>query len=180
MANNYRLKYKHGDFELEIESTDKAFVESKLKELIQQEQERQPLLPKNPAPKHKTGSSTDPGDEDSNSNIDVAKVVNEINDSDKHSVIEKEIINRSNRLKRILLVLYFSNELYPQVPITTGEIEKITDQLGIKIASPNVASAIKENLKFFTADAVRKRGAIVKYKINKKGIDEIKKILGIK
>jgi hypothetical protein len=178
MANNYRIKYKTGDFEIEVESSDKSFVESKLKELIGEDRVANVKPGKSVAKKITPIKRVESGQDNSNEDgIDINEIVNSINDSDKHSAIEQKILKKSNRLNRILLILYFTNKIYGSVAITTGEIEKITDQLGIKISSANVASAIKVDLKYFAADSVRKKGAIVRYKINKKGIDEFEKII---
>lgn len=178
MADNYRIKYKAGDFEIEVESSDKSFVESKLKELLQDEQTPKPdTFKKVHTRKSHSPSPSDTPTSGKSSGIDIVAVVNEINDSDKHKVIEEKILKKSNQLNRILLVFYFANKIKSGGSITTGDIEKITDQLGIRIKSANAAANIKSNSKFFASETVRKRGAVVKYKINRKGIEEIESII---
>lgn len=179
MADNYRIKYKAGDFEVEVESSDKAFVESKIKELLQDEQTSKPNTSKK-IPERKSSSSSSASSSTSSgksSGIDIVAVVNEINDFDKYKIIEEKILKKSNQLNRILLVFYFANKVKSGGSITTGDVAKITDQLGIRITSANAASNIKNNSKFFASETVRKRGAVVKYKMNRKGIEEFESII---
>lgn len=102
--------------------------------------------------------------------------VSAINDDDDHDKIEENILNKSGQLPRIIMCLYFAKNVFGS-PLTTGDIQTITDQLGIKIGSANAANTIKGNLKYFTADAVRKKGAVIKYKLNRKGNEAYNKIL---
>jgi hypothetical protein len=181
MDSNYRVRYKNGDFEIEVESSDKNYVDAKIIELIAKElsgvstkknQEKKSTHPKkNSIKKTKINAS-----ENTEEPVDITAIVSAINDDDDHEKIEEQILNKSGQLPRIIMSLYFAQEVLNS-PITTGDIQTITDQLGIKIGSANAANTIKGNLKFFTADTVRKKGAVIKYKLNRKGIDAYKKIL---
>ncbi len=180
MADNYRIKYKSGDFEVEVESTDKAFVESKLKDLLQEEHQAPSAKPARKTATKKTtspkkNSSSDDGNGESS--VDIISIVNAINDSDKHPVIEAKILKKSTQLNRILLAFYFAHEVNADYNITTGDVEKITHQLGIRIKGNNVSRSIKENPKYFAADSVRKQGAVMKFKINRKGIEFFESII---
>lgn len=178
MANNYRIKYKSGDFEIEVESTDKSFVESKLQELIQNGQEESIRQPRKTATRkkatHKPNTVTTT--ETESEGIDIMAVANEINDADNHPIIEKNILRKVNQLNRILLIFYFAHKINKDIGITTGDIEEVTHQLGIRIKQPNAAKCIKNNTKYFAAENVRKKGTVVKYKINRKGIEEFERI----
>lgn len=127
----------------------------------------------------------DKNSQDSKSNIEepeeddfsVTEIVNSINDSENLDQIESKILNKSNQLNRILLCFYFIDKVYPNESVTTGVIEEITDQLGVKIHKTNIGTKIKDNLKFFAAEDVRKQGSHVHYKINRKGITEFEKLI---
>lgn len=164
--NMYRIKYKSGNLEIELESDDKEFVEAKFKELVAKPS------PNIPPPRGQAAN-----DDSADNDFDVNAIVNAINESERYKTIEEKILNKSNVLNRILLVLYFINQIYPALAISTGGIQSVTDQLGVRISSANAATTIKNDSKYFAADTVRKKGAIVKYKINKKGIDEFEKLL---
>ena len=179
MENIYRIKYKHGDFEVEVESTDKNFVETKLLELTEEKRiKKQPIEEKS---KVKTSDSSSipvkPNDEESG--LDIVSVVNGINGADNYNIIDENIITKRDVLPRILLVFYFANKLYPDAYITTTDVEKVTNQLGIRIQYQNVGKQIKKNQKYFTASSVRKRGIPAKYKINRQGKDEFEKIVKV-
>lgn len=179
MADNYRIKYKAGDFEVEVESTDKSFVEMKLKELTQEEGNSPAAKPHKKVATKKTTSPkrNAPTEEGNGDSVDIVSIVNAINDSDQHSIIEQKILKKSNQLNRILLAFYFTTQVNSSLSITTGDVEKITHQLGIRIKSNNVSRTIKENPKYFAADTVRKQGAVMKFKINRKGIEQFESIM---
>lgn len=63
--------------------------------------------------------------------------------------------------------------------IGTKDVEGITDQLGIRVLARNAATTIKTNNKYFAADGVRSKGGLIRYKINRKGIDELEKIIAV-
>lgn len=184
MAENYRIKYKLGKFEVEVESTDKSFVEAKLNELIKESSEPKTKLKRKTPTKNGSSSKSESSkvsdsDESSDeSSVEIMNIVNAITDSDRHEDIEQKILKKKDVLNRVLMVFYFVNKEYGNnISITTGYVVKITDQLGVKIKQPNVARKIKDNLKYFSAEKVRKRGAIIPYKINRKGIDEYDRII---
>ncbi|MEP1306241.1 MAG: hypothetical protein ABJK11_13900 [Balneola sp.] len=187
MAENYRIKYKSGDFEIEIESTDKSFVETKLTELTNDIPKTVKTNPPKKVKAEKTTVATvksqpksvaETESADDENGIDVVKIVNAIYDAENHDIVEEKILKKSNQLNRILMVFAFVNKVYDHnTSITTGDIENITDQLGVRIKRPNAANKIKANSKFFAADSVRKKGSVTKYKINRKGLEEFDKII---
>ncbi len=184
MTNNYRVKYKNGDFEVEIESSDKGYVDSKLAELIAAEvvsstspsasSKKQKSLIKKRAVK---ATNTEESDIAEHSKVDIAKLVGHINDADNHDDIAKHILGKSAQLPKILMCLYFAMENLESPNLTTGNIETITDQLGIKMKCANAVTTIKKNQKYFAQDTVRKMGAIMKYKLNRKGKDAYLKVV---
>jgi hypothetical protein len=176
--DNYRIKYKKGDFELEIESTEKSYVDEKLQEMLKSTLAPKPKVDRKKQSKKKgtTSSSQGEGIQDGRPQVDIPAIIEAINDDDEHDKIEEQILNKSAILPRVLMCLQFSQETVNE-PLTTGDIQTITDQLGIKVSSANAGTAIKKNLKYFTTDSVRKKGAIMKYKLNRKGLQAYQKAL---
>lgn len=176
--SHYRVKYKTGDLEVEVESTDKAYVDSKLAELLT-------ISEGTPAKKaaarkrrrKATGRSSSLDNDRNSTSIDFPAIVEAINDSDEHDSIDKHILSKSAQLPRIIMCLDFAATALDSPYLTTGHIQTITDQLGVKIKSQNAAKTIKNNQKYFTADSVRKTGAIIKYKLNRKGQAAYKALL---
>ena len=164
--SNYRVKYKKGDLEIEVESTEKSYVDGKLAELLSTKSESTKPAPR--TNRRRTKTKEDPAGKDTNQ-VDVAAIVDAINDSDDHAEIDKYILSKVGQLPRIIMCLHFAAETLDSPTLTTGNIQTITDQLGIKIGAANAGATIKNNQKYFTAGSVRKKGAIMKYKLNRKG-----------
>ena len=179
MAGTYRVRYKNGDLEIEVESSDKTYVDSKLTELLDKNNVSPLKVTPKVKPKRaaKKSQSKDAGSKKEESAVDIPALVEAINESDDHEGIEKHILNTSDQLNRIILCLHFAHEHLDSAYLTTGDIEKITNQLGVKITSQNASGKITSNQKYFTADQVRKVGAIIRYKLNRKGIQAYSKII---
>ena len=175
MAGNYRIYYHKGDLEIEIESTDKDYVDQKLEKLLPTTQITTEKQKSRQVTSRKRKESTS-AEETETVKIDVACVVARIHDADNFTEIEKNILDKSAQLPRILLVCKFAHE-YGHDYITTGDIEALTDELGIKIASTNASNCIADNRKYFTAKSARKKGAVVLYKLNRQGEQALEKYL---
>ena len=62
--------------------------------------------------------------------------------------------------------------------LTSGDIERITDQLGVKIAGSNASNVLSGRAKsYVSGDAVRKRGGTVRYRLNRRGIQYFENVL---
>jgi hypothetical protein len=178
MSNNYRVHYKKGDTEIEVESTDKNYIDAMLAKLIE-------LQPKVHVPgpgkkkKQQRGApvrATADAAEGEELMIDVPTIVKNIHESDSFEQIEQNILNKKSQLGRVLLASYFAHQV-GQEHLTTGDIEDITDELGVKIAQSNVSHCIADNRKYFTAGTTRKKGAKVPYKLNRQGANTFEKLL---
>jgi hypothetical protein len=178
MAENYRVKVKQGDREYEVESTSKEYVNAKLKELLSQTDFKIPKSNQVQKRKQRKNAGADTGTNNQNSEaIDIAGVVNFIKDDDQFNDIESNVLDKQNRLPRILMCMYYAAKFQDDAFLTTGQVEKITDQLGVKIKKSNVGSSIKENLKYFHSKNTRKQGQVVYYKLSRNGEKEFERIL---
>ena len=103
---------------------------------------------------------------------DIARIAAIVRDCDEAEAIEKKVLDERGVPNRVLLPLYILNKYLPNtMGLTSGDIEKITDQLGVKVAmssaSTNLSGAVKA---YLSADSVRKKGAPVRYKLNRRGV----------
>lgn len=176
MAENYRVRVKRGDQEIEVESSDKAYVDAKLKALL--DQENATLLsshpsdtprkgkdtgrPKKTAPKKNTSDETAPS-------LDIAALVGHIKEAPDYSKLEERILNKRDQLARIMMCMHYAAEVCDDPHVTTGQVEAITDQFGVKVTMANAANNIKKNQRFFTGKTIRKKGQPVPYKLNRQG-----------
>ena len=181
MSGNYRVRVKKGDLEVEVESTDKSYVDSRLKELLSDIQRaRAPKTqspPKKKTPPIKRKKSNKSSQEEQGPGIDIPGIVAHIKDSDDYKQIEAKILDKRDILNRIMMCMYYAAEFSGEPFLTTGQIEAITNELGVKVGMANAANKIRDNQKYFTGKTVRKRGQPVPYKLNRQGENAFKDIL---
>jgi hypothetical protein len=183
--DTFRVRYKLGDFEVEVESSQQAYVDTKLQELLKEAS----VLPKPPSAvlgKAKTVShapnraKTVPISEEpiNDSSEDIIKaVVDGIRNSPDSLAIEKNILKKSDRLARLLMCYYFAYKHAGDASLTNKDVEAITDKLRIKIAEPNVAKTIREKAgKYLTSEKGQGKAA-TRFKIKQSGIDAFEIIL---
>jgi hypothetical protein len=182
MREIYRVKYKQGDVELDIESSDKEYIDKKLAELrvsnqvtpgkngdSQRRNRRKKSAPTDRQIRTDDGQVAD---------AVLAQIIASVNDADNYDDIAKYVLDRADRTPRILMCFYFAHQHQTDPAMTTGDVERFTSQLGVKIAQPNVAKVIRQSAgKYLTADRVRRRGHAVRYKINRRGIAAFEEIV---
>lgn len=106
-------------------------------------------------------------------------ITNLIKDCDQYDNIEKNIIERSSQLNKALLPLYIIYEyLENKISLQTGDINKITKELGIPISQSHVSHTFSGvGSRYIMGDRVRKEGQAVKYKLNRRGLMYMKSII---
>lgn len=69
-----------------------------------------------------------------------------------------------------MLPFYICYKYFPDRGLTTGDIEKITAELRVKVQTPNVSKAISGSLqKYLFGDARRVKGKAIHYRLSRKG-----------
>ena len=111
--------------------------------------------------------------------IDLAEIVNLVKTCEESENIEVEIVDKSGLVNRVLLPLYVGHEHKAnEFGLTSGEISKVTKDLGIPISTQNVSSRLSGAAKsYVVGDKVRRRGQAVRYKLTRKGIKYLKSVL---
>ena len=86
-------------------------------------------------------------------------IVNAINNCPEAEDIEKNILDRTSQVDRILLPLYIGKKyIDDKITLTSGDISKVLGDFGINIFTPNVANALSDAAsKYVIGDKVRKR-----------------------
>lgn len=108
----------------------------------------------------------------------ILAIVNKIKNCDESDQIETEILDKTSLPGRILLPFYICYKYFPQQGLTTGDIEKITSELRIKVQTPNVSKTISDSLhKYLEGNSTRVKGKPVIYKLNRKGAKYFESIL---
>jgi hypothetical protein len=105
--------------------------------------------------------------------------VNKIKDCEESDIIEENIIDEASEVNRVLLALYIIHEYMGNtIALQSGEISKITKELGIPISQPNVSSTLSGAAsRYVMGDRTRKAKQVVKYKLNRRGLKYMKEII---
>ena len=111
--------------------------------------------------------------------VDYAKIVNLVKECDESEAIEERILDRSSQVDRTLLPLYIVHEYLDNgFGLTSGEISKVTTDLGIPISQPNASSTLSgTGSRYVIGDKVKKKGQPVKYKLSRRGLKYLKAVL---
>jgi len=115
-------------------------------------------------------------------NLDLNAIVTLTKDCDEAEVIEKQILDRPAQVNRTLLPLYIVHEhLDNAFGLTSGEVTKVTTDLGIPISQPNASRTLSGTAsKYVIGDKVKIKGQAVRYKLSRRGIQYMKQVLAEK
>ncbi len=113
------------------------------------------------------------------SGIDLASIINTINDCDEAELIEEKILDKPDVVNRILMCLYINEKYFhSQPPMTTGEISKVLKQLGVPVTTANVSTTISRKANSYVMyDGVRTKGTVIRYSLNRRGIQYFEGVL---
>ncbi len=110
----------------------------------------------------------------------ILSIVNKIKDCDESEKIEREILDKTPLPRRILLPFYICYKYFPEQRLTTGDIEKITSGLKMKIKTPNVSKTISKSLhKYLEGSLIPVRGKKPFYALNRKGARYFESLLNL-
>lgn len=105
-------------------------------------------------------------------------IVNKIKNVDNSEIIDRNILDQPAMAGRILLPFYICYEYFPDQSLTSGDIAKITSELRVGIKTPNISNALSKELgKYLEADATRKKGRVIRYRLNRKGANFFESLL---
>lgn len=112
--------------------------------------------------------------------LDLHELVNTAKNCDDAEAIERQILDRTSQVDRILLPLYLVHEHFRnKVGLSSGEIAKVTRELGVPVSQPNASTALSGVAsRYVMGDNVRQRGRPVKYKLNRRGVQYLKSVIG--
>lgn len=110
---------------------------------------------------------------------DLSKIINLVKTCDEAESIEENILDRTSLVDRTLLPLYIVHEhLENAYGLTSGDINKITTDLGIPIATPNASITLSKTAsRYVIGDQVRKKGRTIYYKLSRRGVQYLKTVL---
>jgi hypothetical protein len=113
---------------------------------------------------------------------DLAAIVNLIKTCDRADEIEQKILDQKSLVHRILVPLYVISKYGDSSRgLTSGEISRITRELGVPVSQPNTSTALSSHAsKYVMGDRVRRKGEAVSYQISRRGIQYLDGVLSTK
>lgn len=111
------------------------------------------------------------------SNTLILAVVNKVGECDESEEIQNRIIDKTSMEGKILLCFYISHKYFKNTWLNTGDIEKITSDLGVKIDVRNATNKIKELRRYLESGKSRKKGQPTPYRLNRKGAKRFEEII---
>jgi hypothetical protein len=133
---------------------------------------------KPPAPPARQRPASPPEDK-IGAEVDLMAIVNYVKSCDEAESIEKHILDQTDQLARVLLPMYVVFEhMNNAYGLTSGQISKVTVQLGVPLKQPNVSKTLSgAAAKYIIGDTVRKNGQAVRYKLSRRGHAYVKEII---
>jgi hypothetical protein len=110
---------------------------------------------------------------------DLNEIVNLVKNCDEADGIAKNILDRASQVDRVLLPLYIVHEHKAnELGLTSGEISKVTSELGVRVTQPNASTALSDTAsRYVMGDKVRKKGQPVRYRLSRRGLQYIKSVI---
>lgn len=107
------------------------------------------------------------------------QIVTLVKNCDEAEAIESEILDRAAQVDRTLLPIYIVHEYLDNAfGLTSGEVNKITKDLGIPISQPNASRTLSGIAsKYVIGDKVKVKGQPVRYKLSRRGLKYMKEVL---
>ena len=156
---------------------DNQTLFAKLNEIKRLAEESLAALSGDYAPKHKQISKKE-NKKDGASPDPILLIVNKIKDCEESEKIDAQVLNKISLPAKVLLPFYICYKYFSEQGLTTGDIEKITSQLRVRVKVPNVSKAVANSLqKYLAGDSTRGRGKTSRYKLNLKGAKYFESLL---
>lgn len=155
-------------------------IDTRLEEILKQlenHERRILILEKSMSPKGAAATTVDRGSTNPSDDL-VLSIINKVGDCEESANIQSQILEQKGLESKILLCFYISCKYFENAWLTSGNIEKITSGLGIKISMGNVSNKIKKEVRpYLESGSVRKNGLPTPCRINRKGIKRLEEIL---
>ena len=107
------------------------------------------------------------------------EIVTLVKNCDEAEAMETQILDRAAQVDRTLLPLYIVHQLLDNAfGLTSGEVNKITRDLGIPISQPAASRTLSGTAsKYVIGDKVKVKGQPVRYKLSRRGVTYMKEVL---
>ncbi|MEK7462009.1 MAG: hypothetical protein AAB618_00320 [Patescibacteria group bacterium] len=104
-------------------------------------------------------------------------IANRVNDCEESELLQQKVLDAKSMEAKVLMCLYISHKYFNNIWLTSGNIEHITSELGIKVKSSNASTKLKELRSYLESAKVRKNGLPTPYRLNRQGIKYFENML---
>lgn len=104
-------------------------------------------------------------------------IINKVGDCKESEQIKSKVLDTRSQEAKLLLCLYISYKYFSNQWLNSGDMEKITSELGIKIDVRNITNKLKEIRQYLESGSTRKNGQPTPYRLNRKGVNRFEEIL---
>lgn len=107
------------------------------------------------------------------------EIVNLAKTCDEAEAIEKQILDKTSEVNRVLLPLYIIHEyLDNEFGLSTVEVDSVTTELGVRVSRQNALRVVKYSAtRYVLSDKPRKKGSSSHYKLNRRGLQYMKSVI---
>jgi hypothetical protein len=104
-------------------------------------------------------------------------VANKVGDCDERESIQSRVLDKRNMEAKVLLCFYISYKYFSNVWLTSGDVEKVTSDLGVKIDKKNVSNKLRETRRYLESKTTIRKGQPTPYRLNRQGVKRFEEIL---
>lgn len=104
-------------------------------------------------------------------------IANKTTDCGESAAIQAKVLDGRNVDAKILMCFYISHKYFSNAWLTSGDIQRITSELGVKIATANASNAMKKLRTYLETGKVRKKGSPTPCRLNRSGVNRFEEIL---
>lgn len=110
--------------------------------------------------------------------LDLAALVNHFKNREDYNALDEAVFQNEDRVNRIIFALAMYREVNGDTEgMTSGDIQKFYRQLGVSLGQPNISGTLSGRAKqFVLSEGVRKKGAIIRYRLSRHGVEEARNL----
>src|SRR6266481_1911216 len=94
-------------------------------------------------------------------------IANKAKDCNESEHIQKKVLDVRNPEAKVLMCFYVSYKYFGNAWLTSGDVERITSELGVKIATGNASNYIKALRANLESGKARKKGSATPCRLNR-------------
>ena len=176
MADTIRIRLRSGEHEIEIEAPRNDLDALLERWWASEGLKTQSGTTKSHHAKKKSRAATNPvtaSQTRAEDHFDELGVANRLKEEQRFPKITEKVLHAGSQLQKVTLVCW-----YVDSEVTSGNIQRILEMLGVKISLPDVSKILKKHQNKFITPVKRKAGgAIPKYKLTSKARADFEKWL---